>query len=660
MTLDWPGSFEFAMSKNLGKEAGGPEVPRKQQPTSQTSQRRLATIMFTDIVGYSALTQKNETLALELLEGHRRLLRLVFANHGGREVKTIGDAFLVEFSSALAGARCAIEIQRTIVEHNDSKPLEKRLHLRIGLHLSDVEHRGNDLYGDGVNIASQIEPLAKPGGICISEDVARQIENKISDPVLRLGNGELKNIQLPVAIYRIVLPWENRRPALSQQLFFALKRRNRGWRLVLEALVLVLMVMIWPGGRDSVPATVPEIHSQLRAFLDDQIPAASLRITYEELHPNQDGPRIVIKGTGAIQREGAGTNGYTNLGLAEIENLVRVLIDMEAWEQRSPYRETASNESQAYLRVQVGGASSEIWEWYDELDSNQRIVKVVDQLKKLAFLQEAPSVVLATTANTQGNQTPKKLASIASQPNDSPSAGEQATRGSSSSRRARALQAMNSELLALVRSGRDEKVQTFLATGADPNFQGQDDVTYLMEAARRGHTGTVQVLLNAGAEVNTKSRVRRTALMEAAEKGHTEMVRVLLDYGAEVDARQGRGILRTIFRLVKKGLPFLGGSRQPHSKSNSTALMMAASKGHTQTVQVLLDAGAKGDAKNTWGQTPLMMAASGGRTQTIELLLEAQVRVDEKDKQDHTALMAANQNGHIYIAQLLMQAGARE
>lgn len=649
------------MSKSLVKGAGGTEVPRKQQPARQSPQRRLATIMFTDIVGYSALAQKNETLALRLLEGHRLLLRPVFANHGGREVKTIGDAFLVEFSSALAGARCAIEIQRTIVEHNASQPPDKRLQLRIGLHLSDVEPRGNDLYGDGVNIASQIEPLAKPGGICLSEDVARQIENKISDPVLRLGKSELKNRQFPMAIYRIALPWENEYPVLSQRLSFALKRRNLGWRFVLEAAsVLVLMGMIWPGGSDSAPATVPEIHSKLRAFLDDQIPAASLRITYEELHPNQDGPRIVVEGTGAIQREVADTNGYNNLSLAEIEHLVRVLIDMEAWEQRSTYRKTASSEGRAYLRVQVGGASSEIWEWYDELDSNQRIVKLLDQLKKPAFPQEAPSVALATIANTQGNQMPKKLASTTSRSNDSPSAGEQTIRGSSSGRRARALQAMNSDLLALVRSGQDEEVQTFLATGADPNFQGQDDVTYLMEAAYQGHTGTIRVLLNAGAEVNTKSRVRRTALMEAAEKGHTETVQVLLDYGAEVDAREDRGIFRSIYRIVKKGLPFLGGSRQSNSESNSTALMMAANRGHTPTVQVLLDAGAKGDAKNTLGRTPLMMAASGGHTQTVELLLENQVRVNEKDKQDHTALMVANQNGHIQIAQLLMQSGARE
>ena len=172
--------------------------------------------MFTDIVGYSALTQNNEPLALEMLEEHRRLLRPLFAHHEGQEIKTIGDAFLVEFSSALAAAQCAIQIQSKIAEHNASSPLEKEFHLRIGLHLSDVEHRENDLYGDGVNIASQIEPLAEPGGICISEDVARQIENKIEEPILRLGKSELKNIDLPMAIHRIVLPWESNPPALSQ------------------------------------------------------------------------------------------------------------------------------------------------------------------------------------------------------------------------------------------------------------------------------------------------------------------------------------------------------------------------------------------------------------------------------------------------------------
>ena len=122
-----------------------------------------------------------------MLEGIDGCCVPLFAHHEGKEIKTIGDAFLVEFSSALAAARCAYRCRVRSLEHNASSPLEKGLHLRIGLHLRDFEHRENDLYGDGVNIASQIEPLAEPGGICISEDVARQIENKIKEPVCGWG-----------------------------------------------------------------------------------------------------------------------------------------------------------------------------------------------------------------------------------------------------------------------------------------------------------------------------------------------------------------------------------------------------------------------------------------------------------------------------------------
>src|SRR5207249_6668231 len=131
-----------------------------------SEQRKLAAIMFTDMVRYSALSQRDEKLAQELLEEHRRLLREVFPPFNGTEIKTIGDAFLIEFNSALEAAHCAIEIQRTLAKRNHDVPAERRIELKIGIHIGDVVHRGGDVYGDGVNIASRIEPLAGAGGVC--------------------------------------------------------------------------------------------------------------------------------------------------------------------------------------------------------------------------------------------------------------------------------------------------------------------------------------------------------------------------------------------------------------------------------------------------------------------------------------------------------------
>ncbi len=213
---------------------------------AETAQRRLAAIMFTDMVGYSALTQKNEALALELLEQHRELLRPIFPKHEGKEIKTIGDAFLVEFASAVRAASCAVEIQKALVQHNAAAPPDKQIHVRIGLHVGDVIFQQNDVLGDGVNIASRIEPLASPGGICVSEDVARQIRNKIELPVLKLGKGELKNIEVPVGIYRIVLPWERRRLPFSERFVFRLQqKRTRKVAVALAAVVLLSGLGWW-------------------------------------------------------------------------------------------------------------------------------------------------------------------------------------------------------------------------------------------------------------------------------------------------------------------------------------------------------------------------------------------------------------------------------
>ena len=170
-------------------------------PQDGTEHRKLAAIMFTDMVGYSALAQRNEALALELLEEHRRLLRSVFPKHHGSEIKTIGDGFLVEFSSALAAVQCGIEIQEVIAKRNSINPAQGIFQVRIGIHAGDVVRRDDDVIGDGVNIAARIEPLAGAGGICISQQVFDQVENRLANSPKRMGQVKLKNMIRPLEVY---------------------------------------------------------------------------------------------------------------------------------------------------------------------------------------------------------------------------------------------------------------------------------------------------------------------------------------------------------------------------------------------------------------------------------------------------------------------------
>src|SRR5437899_8930139 len=163
--------------------------------------------MFTDLIGYTALGQRSEELAFSVVDDQRKLLRPMFKRYVGREIKTMGDAFLVEFSSALNAVKCAYEIQKAAREFNSSLSEERRVHLRVGVHLGDIVEAEGDISGDSVNVASRIESLAEDGGVCITRQVYDQVQIKFELPLESLGVRMLKNVKTPMEVYKIVMPW---------------------------------------------------------------------------------------------------------------------------------------------------------------------------------------------------------------------------------------------------------------------------------------------------------------------------------------------------------------------------------------------------------------------------------------------------------------------
>ncbi len=170
--------------------------------------RRLAAIMFTDMVGYAARTQADETAALGLLDRHNRLLRPIFAKFRGREVKTVGDAFVVEFESALDAVRCALDFQRMLHYYNLRSVDAWKIQVRVGIHVGDVVETNGDILGDSVNIAARIVPLADPEGICLTQQVYDQVLNKVEASFAKLPAVTLKNIRAPTSVFRIVPGWD--------------------------------------------------------------------------------------------------------------------------------------------------------------------------------------------------------------------------------------------------------------------------------------------------------------------------------------------------------------------------------------------------------------------------------------------------------------------
>jgi len=183
----------------------------------QGTSRRLAAIVAADVAGYSRLMGSDEEGTLAALRMHRQeLIDPKIGEYGGRIVKTMGDGLLIEISSVVDALRCCLDVQQDMVVRNHDTPVERRIQFRVGINLGDVIIDGDDMFGDGVNIAARMETIADPGGICITQAVLDLIKQKLALKVEDLGAKALKNIEDPVRTYRVVCTEQGNRPAAAK------------------------------------------------------------------------------------------------------------------------------------------------------------------------------------------------------------------------------------------------------------------------------------------------------------------------------------------------------------------------------------------------------------------------------------------------------------
>ncbi len=167
-------------------------------------ERRLAAILAADVVGYSRLMEADEEATVRTLGTYWDIIEGLVASHHGRVFGGAGDSVIAEFASPVEAVRCAVDIQRELEAHNADQPEDRRMRLRIGVNLGDVIVEGDNLLGDGVNVAARLETLAEPGGISLARSVFDQVRKQLDLGYEYLGEHELKNIAEPVQVYRVL------------------------------------------------------------------------------------------------------------------------------------------------------------------------------------------------------------------------------------------------------------------------------------------------------------------------------------------------------------------------------------------------------------------------------------------------------------------------
>src|SRR6201981_1191549 len=202
---------------------GARPVSNKEHSPKGGMERKLTAILCADVYGYSRLMGEDEEATVRTLSAHRAIIDGLIEQHHGRFVNSAGNSVLAEFASVVEAVNCAVDIQTALKTENAKLPPERRMEFRIGVNLGDVMMEGEQIYGDGVNVAARLESLAEPGGICVSSTVRDHIKNKLTLTCEDLGEKTVKNIAEPVHVWRVLLdgaPLAGRQPRLLRRKYW--------------------------------------------------------------------------------------------------------------------------------------------------------------------------------------------------------------------------------------------------------------------------------------------------------------------------------------------------------------------------------------------------------------------------------------------------------
>jgi pentatricopeptide repeat protein len=240
LTRQWPFVEDVTSSpveEIVSREKGEPTSPAPED------KKRVAHLMFADMVGYIPVKLEDDALALELLNEYVSLLRSMSDKHGGRELRVYGDEFLIEFPAPIEAAMCAIELQKALFNRNADQPEDRQIRVRAGIHSGELEQLEEDVTGEGVDVVTRVERLAGAGGISMTDRVYRRVQKKIGIPIIKLGRGARKEIRASHDVFKMILPWEEKKLDLSDRFSMAFQKTGNRVLTSIGALIIFFLVI---------------------------------------------------------------------------------------------------------------------------------------------------------------------------------------------------------------------------------------------------------------------------------------------------------------------------------------------------------------------------------------------------------------------------------